>query len=381
MSARKIFSALILVLYASCSFAEVTPQQVLRDPRFSPLVRVTKEKGAESLPGRYICAVEIPSRTGSQKILAPTSSVIEIGKFSAELNAYPFHLDIHGEKQTDGYMTLDTEKEAPLLLSYIKNQNGQYELTGRSYAVLSDGDNSWLTGTVSDGMLNMLIPIGRMYYPEGWYLGAWKCEDGTQFTFDGGKMYSNGHEIGTFTVEDNRITVTAPDGSKDTVYAIWNPFKQILVITFNSGPNGMGTNAGVFEKMKEAPKPVTTPKPAPAPKTETPKTESKPAPEMPTEFPPMPEVNMPPQNLNINGVWGAYVDGKQFIVQYQGNNYYGWIDGQPSEMGIITVKGKTLTGKNNKGVEFTAELELNDEGTELVMTFGNGNTIRYMKLK
>ena len=50
-------------------------------------------------------------------------------------------------------------------------------------------------------------------------------------------------------------------------------------------------------------------------------------------------------------------------------------------MGIITVKGKTLTGKNNKGVEFTAELELNDDGTELVMTFGNGNTIRYMKLK
>ena len=375
MSTRKIFSALILVLYASCSFAEVTPQQVLRDPRFSPLVRVTKEKGAESLPGRYICAVEIPSRTGSQKILAPTSSVIEIGKFSAELNAYPFHLDIHGEKQTDGYMTLDTEKEAPLLLSYIKNQSGQYELTGRSYAVLSDGDNSWLTGTVSDGMLNMLIPIGRMYYPEGWYLGAWKCEDGTQFTFDGGKMYSNGHEIGTFTVEDNRITVTAPDGSKDTVYAIWNPFKQILVITFNSGPNGMGTNAGVFEKMKEAPKPVTTPKP------ETPKTESKPAPEMPTEFPPMPEVNMPPQNLNINGVWGAYVEDKQVILQCQGNNYYSWINGTPWEMGTFTVKGSTITGSSSNGEKFTNKIELDSSGEFLDMTYENGKTVRYMKLK
>ena len=102
---------------------------------------------------------------------------------------------------------------------------------------------------------------------------------------------------------------------------------------------------------------------------------------MPTEFPPMPKVSLPPQNLNIDGVWGAYVNGKQFITQYQGNNYYGWIDGEPSEMGVISVKGKTLSGRNNNGVEFTAELELSEDGKELSLTFENGNTIRYQKLQ
>ena len=390
MSARKFLAALILVLCASCSFAEVTPRQVLSDPRFAPLVPATREKGSASLTGRYICAMEVPSRTGGPKILAPTSAVIEIMKYSPEIHAYPFRFDIHGAKKTDGYMTLDTEAEAPLMFSYTKTESGKYELTGKSYAALSEGDNSWLLGAVSDGTITMLIPIGDMYYPEGWYLGAWKCSDGTQFTFDGGKMYASGREIGTFTVEDNRITVTAPDGSKDTVYAIWNPFKGALVITFNSGPNGMGANAGVFTRMKEAPKPVATPKSpeqiskpkTESPKTESnPKTESSPSPKMPTEFPPMPEVNMPRQSPNIDGVWGAYVNGQQWIIQYQGNNYYAWINGQPSEMGIFTLSGNTMTGMNNHGVEFTAELELDDDGTELVMTFENGNAIRYMKLK
>ncbi|MBR0167928.1 MAG: hypothetical protein IJQ08_04600, partial [Synergistaceae bacterium] len=146
----------------------------------------------------------------------------------------------------------------------------------------------------------------------------------------------------------------------------------------------------VFTRMNEAPAPVTpapvtpapvtpapepTPEPTPNPEPVTPK------PEMPTEFPPMPKVSLPPQNLNIDGVWGAYVDGKQFITQYQGKNYYGWIDGQPSEMGIITIKGKTLSGRNNNGVEFTAELELSEDGKELSLTFENGNTIRYQKLQ
>ena len=392
MSARKFLAALILVLCASCSFAEVTPRQVLSDPRFAPLVPATREKGSASLTGRYICAMEVPSRTGGQKILAPTSAVIEIMKYSPEIHAYPFRFDIHGAKKTDGYMTLDTEAEAPLMFSYTKTESGKYELTGKSYAALSEGDNSWLLGAVSDGTITMLIPIGDMYYPEGWYLGAWKCSDGTQFTFaEDGKISANGHEIGTYIVEDNRITVTAPDGSKDTIYAIWNPFSKVLVITFNSGPNGMGTNAGVFTRMNEAPAPVTptpvtpapvTPKPEPKTPEPTPKPEPvTPKPEMPTEFPPMPKVSLPPQNLNIDGVWGAYVNGKQFITQYQGKNYYGWIDGEPSEMGVISVKGKTLTGKNNHGVEFTAELELSADGKELSLTFENGNTIRYQKLQ
>lgn len=415
MSARKIFAALILVLYASCSFAEITPKQVLSDPRFYPLVETTKKHGRENLPGRYVVAMELPSRTGDLPILAPTQMIIEIEQPEPGVQVYTFHYDIHGGKKAEGYMILDTKEEAPVLSSFTKTESGDYELSGKSYAGLSLGvnDKSWLTAAVSDGSVNILIPISNIYFPEGWYLGAWKCSDGTQFTFDGDKMYSNGQEIGTFTVEDNRITVTASDGSKDTVYAIWNPYKELLVMTFSSGPNGMGTNAGVFTRMNDSEKPETTPastEPNRQPGTESAKTESTaqnltpknepptqspirqnktgshkteptPAPKMPTEFPPMPKVNMPPQNIDITGVWGAYVNGQQWIIQYQGNNYYGWINGQPSEMGIFTVKGKTITGSNNHGVTFTAELELDDDGDELDMTFENGNTIRYQKLQ
>lgn len=362
MSARKIFAALILVLYASCSFAEVTPKQVLSDPRFSPLVKATKQHGAEYLPGRYVVTMELPSRTGNTPILAPTHIILEIGQPDPQMKTYPFRYDIHGGRNAEGYMFLDTESEAPMLISYTKSKSGKFELTGKSYAGLYEEDYSWLTGAVSDGSLNVLVPINDMYFPEGWYLGAWKCEDGTQFTFDGGKMYAGGQEIGTFTVDDNRITVTGSDGSKDTIYAMWNPYKDILAITFSTGPNGMGINAGVFERMNDSQKPAATPK-------------------MPTEFPPMPKVKMPPQAVNINGVWGAYAEGKQIILQYEGNNYFGWINGEPSEMGIFTINGNTITGTSSKGEKFTNKIELDDSGKFFDMTYTNGKTIRYQKLQ
>ena len=376
MSARKIFAAILLaVMAASGSFADVTPKQVLRDPRFYPHVEATREKGADFLPGRYVCTKELPSRTDGQEILAPTNTIIEIGKFDSTINAYPFISDTHGGKQSEGRITLDTESEAPVLTYYTKNDAGEYEIAGKSYAALtlSESDYGWLTGRVSDGEITCLIPANEVYYPEGWYLGAWKCRDGTQFTFEGNKASSGGHEVGTFTVSDNRITVTASDGSSDTIYALWNPYRNVLVMTFTSGPDGMGMNAGSFERMEISPKPV--------PETEA-EHEPKPSePQMPEEFPPMPDVKMPPQDINIDGVWGAYYDGHQLITQFQGSNYYGWIDGQPSEMGIIRVEGSTITGSNNKGVDFTAELELDGTGKLLSKKFPNGNVIHYQRLQ
>ena len=96
----------------------------------------------------------------------------------------------------------------------------------------------------------------------------------------------------------------------------------------------------------------------------------------------MPDVKMPePPGPNIDGVWGAYVNGQQWITQYQGNQYYGWINGQPTEMGIFTLKGNTMTGQNNNGVHFTTEIELDDSGQFLTLKFQNGNSITYQKLQ
>ncbi|MBQ7169209.1 MAG: hypothetical protein IJR63_04835 [Synergistaceae bacterium] len=378
MSARKFLAALLLaVMAASCSFAEVTTLQILQDVRFSPHIPATKLNGPSLLPGRYIVAENIASRTGSQPIIAPAKTILEIGQFSAETNAYPFHLDVHGKGKADGRVTLDIQSEAPILTFYTADKSGQYKPDVRVYAVLiQDRDYAWLTGAVSDGEMSFLFPVSDINFPEGWYLGEWLCEDGTQFTLEGDKISSGGHEIGTFTVEDDRITVTAKDGSTDTIYAMRNPASGTLIMTFTSGPNGMGMNAGSFVNTSRNSKPA-------APKIPvTPAPESKPvSPNMPTEFPPMPKVDLPAPSLNINGVWGAYYNGHQLITQFQDSNYYGWIDGQPSEMGIISIEGNKITGSNNKGVDFTAELELDASGKFLDMRFPNGNTIHYQRLQ
>lgn len=95
----------------------------------------------------------------------------------------------------------------------------------------------------------------------------------------------------------------------------------------------------------------------------------------------MPKVNMPARNIDITGVWGAYVEGKQVILQYQGNNYFGWINGVPSEMGIFTINGNKITGTSSKGEKFTNEIDIDDSSEFLDMTYTNGLTVRYQKLR
>ena len=122
---------------------------------------------------------------------------------------------------------------------------------------------------------------------------------------------------------------------------------------------------------KKAPSSIFTPPAKPQPQN----------PEMPSEFPEMPKVSMPKPALNIDGVWGAYVNNQQLVMQFKGNQYFGWINGQPSEMGIIRIEGNTATGTNNHGVNFTTELELDPSGNALTMTFQNGNSITYQRLQ
>lgn len=377
-----IIALLIVAIFSTQSHAAITPAQVLRDPRFAPFVNDTKEHGLELLPGRYAALVHTQSRTepNGNPIMAPTELVIDIGQYDPATKRFPASYMLYGEEPEKSYYTLDLDSPAPVLRRYVDDGKNNPPRENYAVAAQENGYTIWVLGSVIDGSPAMFFPVHSILFPEGWYLGSWKCDDGTQFTFEGDKLYSNGHEIGTFTVQDSWITVTTPSGEKDVMFAQKNIYNNTLAITFKNGPNGMGRNAGVFKPVSEPQKPAPIPEtPKPTPKS-APKTES-PAPKMPTEFPKMPDVKMPPQSLNINGVWGAYVNGQQWITQYDGSNYYGWIDGQPTEMGIIRVDGNTLTGTNTAGVDFTAELELDPSGKFLTLTFTNGNSIRYMRLK
>ena len=250
----KIFTAALIlaaILSASCSYATVTPQQALADPRFAPYVEATKQNGSSLLSGRYAITTEITSRTGGQKILAPTNMIFNIGQFDTQINAYPLNADVYGSNIVPLYMTLDTQAQAPIIKTYRADSSGQYDVVGEDYAVVINqgGSRAWFVASVSDGEINYFFPLDdASLFPKGWYLGAWKCSDGTQFTFEGDTVSSNGQAIGTFNVSDNRIIVTTPDGQKDVIYALRNPEKDTLVMTFTSGPNGMGINADALPK-------------------------------------------------------------------------------------------------------------------------------------
>ena len=102
---------------------------------------------------------------------------------------------------------------------------------------------------------------------------------------------------------------------------------------------------------------------------------------MPQDFPEMPKVDFPQQVSPLEGVWGAIVNGQQWVLQYQGNQYYGWINGQPSEMGIFQLNGNIITGRTNNGVEFQARVQFDNSGRFMSFTFPNGNTINYQRMQ
>ena len=239
--------------------------------------------------------------------------------------------------------------------------------------VISDGTKHlWLLGSVETGEVRYMYPLNASWFPEGWYSGTWKGSGGTGYTLTFGKdgqASINSQAFGKYIVSDNRIVITRNNGDKEVLYAAWNPDSDALVITFTTDDDLV---AEVF--TRESAKPS-------APQPTIPTTPSA-SPQMPSEFPAMPDVQMPaPPSLNIDGVWGAYVNNQQWVVQYKGNQYFGWINGQPSEMGVVQIQGSTITGTNNQGVNFTAELELDPSGQVLTMTFPNGNTLRYQRLQ
>ena len=406
MKAKTFLTSLILmaILAASTSYASVTPQQAASDQRIGPFVEFTKQNGAKFIPGRYAHTNQLPSRTGGDKILAPTKIILELMPFSSESNAYPLNFDVYGEDLERCYMTFDTTGEVPIQRIYMYDEDeDDYELFTEDYAVVIQEGNkyAWCLASVETGELRYLFPLTPDWFPENWYLGDWECSDGSRIEFADGKVLAQGQEFGTYIVSDNRIAIKTPSGERDVICAMYNADNDTLVMTFTSGPNGMDENAGVFTRKSGKPTPSTTPKsPAPekkpAPKFQAPKdpqapkfTPKKTTPEqtpeteaeMPTGFPKMPKVDFPEPTISLEGVWGAIVNGQQWVTQYQGNQYYGWINGVPSEMGIFQINGNVISGRTTNGVTFQAEINFDQSGKFMTLTFPNGNSINYQRMQ
>ena len=387
---RKIITAImLLIVTTSGAFASVPPQQALSDPRIAPYVENTKQTGAGLLPGRYMHTKEIDQRTGGQKILAPTSLIVEIMPLNPQQNTYSVNADLWGNELFPMYMAMDFSGPVPILRTYAQDEDsGEYELITEDFAVvMSDGQKHiWLLGSTETGEIRYMYPLNESWFPEGWYSGTWKGTSGTSCTFSqDGQAKINGQSIGKYIVSDNRIVITRNDGSKEVLYAALNNENNSLVITFMTGEE---MTAEVFTRSSEKPavpsfppaKPKKSGSAAPTFTPPQPQPQST-ASDMPSEFPEMPNVEMPKPALNIDGVWGAYVNNQQWVLQYKGSQYFGWINGQPSEMGVFRIDGSTITGTNNNGVSFTAELELDASGRTLTMKFQNGSSITYQRLQ
>ena len=192
MNSRKFLSAFLLVLSlsASCAYARISDQLALSDQRIAPYVEKTKTDGAKFLPGRYAHVREITHKSNtSEKLNAPSDFVIEIGEFNSENNNYPANFDVYGENLTPAYMTFDTSGAVPILKAYDEN----HKIIAEDFAVIISESNhhAWLLGSVENGEVRYLFPINDFWFPENWYEGTWKANDGSTVTLENDTITSD----------------------------------------------------------------------------------------------------------------------------------------------------------------------------------------------
>ena len=256
MNAKKFFTAtLFILLFAAAAHAKLTEQEALNDNHIGPFVEITKQQGASLLPGRYAHIKGTLSRLHPEDkmIIAASSLVIEIGKFDKKNKFFPVTLDFYGQKLIKGYAKLDTSGAVPILRIYDSSK--KHKLITEDYAVIQpEAENQyfWFLGSTENGDIHSILPLNEYWFPKNWHLGKWIAADESEVEFDAdGVVYTGRKVFGTYTISDNRILVKTPENEEDAAFCAYNSDEDFLVITFTSGPNGMGENAAVFNRRKD----------------------------------------------------------------------------------------------------------------------------------
>lgn len=336
MKNRKVLSfiiAVIVLCVSSCAYAAVSSDAAAEDPRIKPFIESTKQKGATLLPGRYVQLYEIPLKDSTEKINAPSHIIIEIGQLDSESGYYPASINVYGKDIINCWVLFDTNEAVPVLKTYMLNSEGQYEISAEAFVAAMEEENqyAWFCGNIEDGQISYLIPVNDYWFPKGWYEGAWSTEDGKyHMTFSNGELFLQDESLGRFAVTDNRIMTS----NSEIIYAMYNTRTDSLVVSFTTN-TGYPAEAVIFKR----------------------------------------------EQVNINGTWGAVVNGQQWVIQYNNGQYDGWINGIPADSGVYEIKGNVIAGKNNSGVNFDASVKLDPTGNFLLLTFPNGNMIQYQRMQ
>ena len=86
--------------------------------------------------------------------------------------------------------------------------------------------------------------------------------------------------------------------------------------------------------------------------------------------------------MGLNGVWGAYINGQQVVMQIQGNQYQTWMNGVPYETGLFQIQGNILQGQTSMGAFFSHYLLVNPNGMEFMLTnMQTGMAVVYQRLQ
>ncbi|MDR1732400.1 MAG: hypothetical protein LBR61_09955 [Synergistaceae bacterium] len=144
--------------------------------------------------------------------------------------------------------------------------------------------------------------------------------------------------------------------------------------------NGVLDGTKALERLKEASgwkEPVQPPATPPQPPITPPQP---PITEKPPIIPPMPQPPIP-QQVSLDGVWGAMVNGQQWVMQYQGNQYQGWINGMPAEAGIFQIQGNMMVGRTTTGMAFSNFFQMDPSGSMFQITAPNGFSIVYQRMQ
>ena len=371
---KKMVLLLLLVLMVPPVFAADAPSSVVSlmsgvpetraednsaESLIAPFIDVTRQQGAARLAGRYAHLKAIPSRAGGGNILAPTSIIMEIGQDGAGA------MNMAGGDATRIQVTLNTQADIPTLTTAYADEPNEAPMTDLAVLVPQGTRYIWRLVSTQSGNLRLLYPLTADWFPAGYLEGAWQGDDGSSLTFQNGQLSSNGQAIGTYTLSDNRVSVAMANGGSELLFTAYDPDEGLLAVTFNGG-DPSNWNAMTYRRAGQQ-----TPQPQPQP---FPPQNPQP-PVSPQTFPPFPQTQ-----VSLDGVWGAVLpNGAQLVIQIQGNQYWGWINGTPNESGVFQIQGNVMQGQTSAGTSFVNQFQC--DGRTLVMTFQNGSSILYQRMQ
>ncbi|MCR5346577.1 MAG: hypothetical protein K6E38_02275 [Fretibacterium sp.] len=390
---RRFFLLLILFLVCTSAFAadpnlsdvfllsggtEIRAEDDSVESMITPFIDITRQQGSSRLSGRYAHLKAIPSRAGGENILAPTSIVMEIGQDGSG------SMNIAGGDSTRIQVSLDVQANIPTLTTAYADDPSEAPMT--DFAVMVPQGNRYIWRLVSSqsGNLRLLYPLTADWFPTGYLDGTWQGDDGSSLTFQNGQLSFNGQTVGTYTLSDNRVSVTMSNGGSDLLFTACDPDSGLLVITFN-GMDPNHWNAMTYrrngQQVPQQPQQPQYPQQPQQPQyPQQPQQPQYPQQPQQPQYPQQPFPPFPQQQISLNGVWGTVLpNGVQAVIQIQGNQYWGWINGLPSESGFFQIQGNVMQGQTSTGTTFITQFQC--DGRILSMRFQDGSTITYQRMQ